>query len=287
MVEAIKKELEELEKEENQDNVEVQEDSEQDESVEQDDAVQDEDNQEAEAVEDAQDETEENDDDAEKLKKQEAYRERQRQKKEEAERRQAEAQRVLDSETSTRQQKQEAQDEKEEMRKALEEINQYRAQQQYQAMVERAKHEVKELEGEFREAFDDYDALVDQAMDISRMNLISKGYSEAQANAHLELEKVKIADLAAANGKDPIEAIYNEAKSINSWFTETAEKMGYTKATKPKTNLQAMREMAKPNAATGGKGKGANASRLTLEEMDDVEDINNLTLSEMRGLMDK
>ena len=54
-----------------------------------------------------------------------------------------------------------------------------------------------------------------------------------------------------------MEAVYNEAKEILSIFDKFAEMKGYKKVDgAPKTNLQAIREINKPNAMSGSAGKG-------------------------------
>ena len=221
-------------------------------------------------------EEESEDDKTDEEAKREAYRERQRQKREKAGQQKAEAPQAVAPE---------AKSEDEALKAELELIRQERQARQMQSMYAQAEKELEVLEDDFREAFTDYDDVVNGALEFAKMDLVNKGLSEREANEHLSLEKIKIADMAAAQGKDPVEAVYNEAKNVLTVIDAYAEKMGYVKPEKPKTNLQAAREMSKPNAMTGGTGKGATAARQNFEDMD-ASEVGELTIEQMLKLSD-
>lgn len=275
MTEALEKELEELENEDTQQG----EEEEPQEDVGQGD--------EEDASENAEGESSEqqDDDEEEKLKKQEAYRERQRQKQEEKQK-QAELQRRVDAAPKGSDEEKQAKDDLQELKEKVARYDQIVQQQQFETAIQAAEQELAGLEKEFKEAFTDYDDVVNDALELSKMRLMAQeGVSETQAMNYLNREKVLIADKAAAQGKDPVEAVYNEAKQIMSVFDAYAEKKGYKLGGKPKTKLQAMREISKPNAMTGGTGKGAAASKLKFEELgdDDLEEIHETTIGELLG----
>ena len=145
-------------------------------------------------------------------------------------------------------------------------------------MVEKAKGEVASYEKEYAEVFPAYTSDVENALEFTKLRLVKDGMSEADADKYLEREKVMIADRAVAEGRDPIEAIHIEAKKINEILEAYADKMGYQKAAK--TNLQAIREASKPNAATGGGGKGALASKKEYSDFEGDE-VDNLSVGQM------
>lgn len=216
-----------------------------------------------------------------RVKAQEAYRERQKQKKEDAEKRAAEAKAAQDAEAERQELlKQQAKagevSEQDAIKQKLAVVDQIIQKERVNAWINNAEEELTALEDEFKVAFSDYDDLVTTALDITLDRMVSGGMSKKQAQEALRLEKLKIADAAAARGLDPVEAVYNEAKAINTWFETYAEKLGYTKsATSPKgksmTQKAALREASKPNAVNGG--KNASALKLSYDEMDDVSDL--------------
>ena len=217
----------------------------------------------------------------EKAKKaQEAYRERQRLKKEETERKAKEAQEAAkaaaEREELLRQQAEaNTTTEQDVLAQKLAMVDQIIQKERVNTWISNAENELTALEEEFKVAFTDYDDLVNTAMDITLDRMVSGGMSKKQAQEALRLEKLKVADAAAARGLDPVEAVYKEAKAINDWFETYAQKLGYqrTGTAKPKTMTQkaALREASKPNAVNGGKNAGA--LKLSYEEMDDVSDL--------------
>lgn len=208
---------------------------------------------------------EEDEEEKEKLRKQEEYRERQKKKREEEQQRKAE--KVVQDEAG---------DDRE-----IEELKQMAREQKFTRMVNQAEQELIQLEKPFKEAFTDYDDVVSNALAFTKIRLTADGMTESQADAYLRQEKVLLADRAAAQGLDPVEAVYNEAKSIMSTVDKFAEQMGYTKG-RPKTNLQAVKEMSKPNAFSGGVGKGAK-NQIGFNDMgdEDLDDIDNFTLGDL------
>jgi hypothetical protein len=213
---------------------------------------------------------------------QEKYRERQRTKKEEAERKAKEAQDAQDAkvkrEAILREQAEaETTTEQDALQKKLAQVDQIIQRDRINTWLSNAETELEALEGEFKVAFTDYDDLVSTAMDITLDRMVSGGMSKKQAQEALRIEKLKIADAAAAKGLDPVEAVYKEAKAINTWFETYAQKLGYqktgTKANQEKSITQkaALREASKPSAMTGGKNAGA--LKLSFDEMDNVDDI--------------
>lgn len=280
MTKALKKEVEELENqtdettEENEETQDVVDDEGSEASVE-------EDNNEdtSEATDDEPEEVSE--EDAEKLKKQEAYRERRKAKQEETQKRQEGLQEQADVATSSAKQTQEEAF-TDEFKEEVALVREERKIRQFEQSVKRAEKELETLEVPFKEAFTDYDDVVKDALDLTKLRLLNQGASESEADDYLRREKVLVADRAAARGEDPVEAVYNEAKDIIGVFDAFAEKRGYVlKDGKRKTNLQAMREISKPNAMSGGAGKGANAATTDFSDMDDLEEIGQVTLGQM------
>ncbi len=215
---------------------------------------------------------------AEKLKKQEAYRERRKAKKDEEDRQadlttQAEAA-VVAPPTET--------DDLTAIKEELLIARQERAGRQFEENIKTAEKELTQLETPFKEAFTDYDEVVKDALELTRLRMVKQGYTDGEAADYLRREKVLLADRAAAEGKDPVEAVYKEAKDILGVFDEYAESKGYimTKG-KPKTNLQAMREINKPNAMSGGAGRGATATKTGFDDMDDLDEIGEVTIGQM------
>lgn len=211
----------------------------------------------------------------ERLRKQEEYRERKRREREEKARQDQLQQQAAVATSNVKPAEKVDADE-------LAEFRQIAAQQKFERNLSLAEQELVQLEQPFKEAFDDYDSVVEKAIEFSKVRLVEQGLTESQAAETLRREKVLLADKAAAQGLDPVEAVYSEAKAIMSTFDKFAEKMGYTKG-KPKTNLQAAKEMAKPNAFSGGAGKGASASKKTFDDLgdDDMEELDGLTLGAM------
>lgn len=152
--------------------------------------------------------------------------------------------------------------------------------QRYQEAINSGEAELARLEKPFKEAFDDYESKVNQAMEFTKLRLVDQGYSEAQADAYLREQKVLIADRAAAQGKDPVEAVYQEANQILGAFDKFAEQLGYVKPQDKKTKMQAVREMAKPNAMTAG-GQSGKLNKTTINDLDDsdIDEIKDMPLS--------
>lgn len=277
-MDALKKEIEELEAAENKEADDEVVEEVADEQQEEDQEV----IEEKEIAEDAEKE-DVSAEDAETAKKQEAYRERQRQKKEKA------AQQTYDDAAnkavSTTERTQEDRDDAAELKEAAELIRQDRAERQFEQSIKAAEKELNSLEPEFKAAFTDYDDVVNDALELTRMRLVADGATEGEAKDYLRREKVLLADRAAAQGKDPVEAVYNEAKSIINVFDAYAEKKGYTKGkAKPKTNLQAMREISKPNAMTGG--SNSKAVKGTFGDMD-LQETDDLSIGQMLQMQAK
>jgi hypothetical protein len=205
--------------------------------------------------------------------KQKAYKERQEQKKREAEeRRQAELVAQADKAVETKNY-----DEKDAILAAAAQLVQ---KEQYNAAINAGERELKALEKDFVDAYPDYNEVVERALDATKMRLLSQGQDESEIDAYLRREKVLIADRAAAQGKDPVEAVYKEALGIVNWLDSYAEKMGYQKSQgKPKTNLQAIRDISKTPAV--GTGRGTGAAKKTFDEMDDLEEIGQVTLGDL------
>lgn len=171
-------------------------------------------------------------------------------------------------------------DEVNRIEKKLAEFDQVIQRQRYQESLKAAEIELETYEKEFSTVFKDYSELVDRAIDIEKRRIMQLGLSERQAEDHLREQKVLLADRAAAQGEDPVEAVYKEAKKITSWFDEEAARMGYVKQGKKQTNLAAQRKASKPNAVSGGAGQGANAVSKTFDALgdDDMEEIKNTTI---------
>jgi hypothetical protein len=164
----------------------------------------------------------------------------------------------------------------------LEELMREKQQRDLENRISAAGNELKVLENDFKTAYTDYDDIVNDALELSKIRLMSQGMSEGNAISTLEREKILLADSAASKNLDPVEAVYNEAKEILSVFDKFAEMKGYKKVDgAPKTNLQAIREINKPNAMSGGAGKGAAAANPSFDEMEDLNDINNMTIGDL------
>lgn len=267
-VEALKNQEENKEA---QEDTEIEKSQEEQEAEEQDNSEEDtQDTQEPETVETEED----------KLKKQEAYRERQKQKQDEQRRRQEELQKKSEDTTQnfTKSEEKELEDLKRDMHQIIQ-------QQRIEQAIKSAERELEELEGDFREAFTDYDEKVNNALELTKLNLKKNGMTDSQADDYLRREKVLIADRAAAQGKDPVEAVYQEAQKVLSVFDEYAEMRGYKLSDdKPKTNLQKMREINKPNPMTGGTGRGATAAKTEFDDLgdDDLETIQNTRIWDVK-----
>lgn len=164
-------------------------------------------------------------------------------------------------------------------KEAIEYFKELKKQQIFNQSIKKAEVELTYLEGEFKVAYPDYEDKVNQAMKLTKYRLVEQGMSEAEADQLLKREKVLLADRAAAQGQDPVEAVYKEASTILSVFEKFAEEMGYSKG-KKKTNLQSLREASKPNAMSGGAGKGATAARKTYDDME-VDEVNELSIGQM------
>ena len=210
------------------------------------------------------------------LKAQDEYRKRQAQKKEESKRKSEEADAQAEKQKLQAQINKESDvDEAEELRQKLKQVDQIIHEKRVSEFVLRAENELNELEKEFKIAFTDYDDALESALAITKDRMVTGGMSPRQADEALRLEKIKIADAAAARGEDPVEAVYKEANAINSWFDGFAEKRGYTKTAKAKpaslTQKAAMREASKPNAISNG--SGASAAKHSFDEMDDISNI--------------
>jgi len=225
--------------------------------------------------------------DEEKDKKaQEAYRERQRLKKEENEKRVAEALAAQKAEEErkalTAKYSAEEVSESDVLRQKLAMVDEIIMKDKVNSWRQNAETELNSLEEEFKLAFTDYDDVVSTALDITIDRMVQGGMSRRQAEEILRFEKLKIADAAAAKGQDPVEAVYKEGKAIVDWFESYAKKLGYEKTGKQPTKEKsltakaALREAAKPNAISGGKSATAVA-----RDFDDLEDVSNLTIGQM------
>lgn len=210
-------------------------------------------------------------DDEEILKKQEAYRSFREREKQRA---QKEAEAVA---AALAAKKEPPKDNKED---DLAEVKAFIQHQKLERQIVQAEAELIALEKPFKEAFTDYDDVVKNALEFTKIRLTEQGYTPEQADAYLRREKVLLADAAAARGDDPVEAVYNEAKSIMNTVDKFAAQLGYSKG-KPKTNLQAAKELAKPNAFSGGAGRGAK-NEFRKEDMgdDDLQSLKTFTLAD-------
>lgn len=164
-------------------------------------------------------------------------------------------------------------------KQAIEFVKQLQKQQIFERNIKQAEVELTQLEGEFKVAYPDYEDKINQAIKLTKYRLIQNGMGDAEAEQAVRREKVLLADRAASQGKDPVEAVYNEAKAVLNVFEKYAEDMGYTKKKKT-TNLQALREASKPNAMSGGAGKGATAAKKTFDDMDG-DDIAELSIGQL------
>lgn len=270
MVDALKKEIEELDKTVSDEL--IVEDAEPEEEEAQDDQAEEEEEAQGEEEQEEEEAQEPSDEEKEKLAKQEAYKERQRKKREEQAAQQV-AQQVP-------QQSQEPARDQSDLERRLAALE---SEKIFNTKIKQAEQELQQLEEPFKEAFDDYDTLVNDAIELSKIRLMERGVSEADALNHLRQEKVLLADRAAAMGQDPVEAVYNEAKQIMSVFDKYAEMRGYAKKAKAKTNLQAAREISKPNAMTGGGGRNAKAAKTEFDDLDDsdLSEIGGMTLGDL------
>lgn len=284
MVQALKEEIEKLESEEAQEETSEEaetEEKDQDESGEEEQEEQE--TQEADAEADNEEEAKEPSEE-EKLAKQKAYKERQEQKKREREEALNKHDNAVDLTTS----KATAAD-KEQASLASKQAEEFIARQIFEDRKKAATKELKALEKDFKEAFDDYDDVVEFAVQSTVKRLVAQGLDEDDALEKVQTEKLMLADRAAAQGRDPVQAIYDEAIGIKNWMDSVAEEMGYVRGEKvngkkPKTNLQAMREASKPNAMTGGTGKGTTATKRTFDDLgdDDLEEIKETTIWDLQ-----
>lgn len=165
-------------------------------------------------------------------------------------------------------------------KEALEFVKQLRQQQEMTHLYEGDKKALKGYEEEFEKAYPDYNDKKNAAFEILIEKQVALGVTKEQATAKLEYEMILLANQAAVKGLDPVEEIYKEANSIISAMDKYAEKMGYIKPTKKKTNLQALREASKPNAMSGGAGKGATAVRKTFDDLEGDE-VDGLSIGQM------
>ncbi len=214
----------------------------------------------------------------EKAIKQKAYRERQEQKRRKAEEaRQAELQAQANSAVDLTQKPAQGLDEEAIKAKLRQEAI------DHDNTVRAAKRELRMLEKEFVDAFPDYEAEVNAAMEATKLQLVSEGHDEEDVVKYLEHRKLMIANDAVIAGLDPVEVVYKEARLINQWVDSVAEQRGYVKAeaAKPKTNLQAIREMSKPAAV--GTGRGTGAAKKTFDELgdDDMDEIDAIPLGDI------
>lgn len=205
-----------------------------------------------------------------KKKQEEYYRKRQ----EEKEARIAQQPAYEQSSQSTQTQAKEEKDEE------LEYLRELARQQKLSQAIGAAEKELIELEKPFKEAFSDYEDKVNQALSLTKKRLMSQGMTETEADSYLRREKVLLADRAAAQGHDPVEAVYKEAQAIVSTFEAFAEENGYVKVDGKKTKMQAVREMSKPNAMAGG--SNASAVKRTVDDLgdEDLDEIKSMSLAD-------
>lgn len=259
MVDKIKEELEELEAQENE---EAEESDDNEETVEEEteDSVEESDEAQEEEEEEKPEVTDE-----EKEKKRAEYRKRVEERKAQRE--------------AAKQPEREEQGSEDDYKDAIfKQAAQLVQEQQYMKRVGQAEKELTGLEKEFSEVYDDYEDKLKQATEFTKRSLMKRGLSESEALEQIRLEKIMIADKAAAAGQDPVEAVYNECNNIVSVIDEYAAELGYTRQEgRKKTNLEKMRKLSKPNAMTGGAGKSAKAAKPTFDELDDddLETIHN------------
>lgn len=260
MTEALKKEVEELEKEELDEEEESPPEGEEPEEAEE----------AKEAAEETQEEEELEKED-ERLKAQEAYRERQ---EKQAQRREELQKQVDKGDASS-----EEASELDALKKKTDVMEQYVRQQVYHDRINQAANELAQIEAKaktdptFQKAYPDYEETVTNAVEFAKIRLVQSGMSEEEATKQVNYEKTMIADRAVAQGNDPLLAIYEEGQMINNTFETFAEKMGYVKAGKKVTNLQAQREMSKPNAMDSGKGSAAAKYKFDDLGDDDLQEI--------------
>lgn len=229
-----------------------------------------------------------NDEEQEKERKKEEYRRRVQQKKEQS--KQASAfylqQQSFDEQQASQSQENNLTDDDREL---LQQLRQERDRQiralQLEQGIQAGKRELEGYEKEYIEIFPEYKNDVEMALDFTKLRLVNSGMSEQEAQKQVEREKVLLADRAVAQGRDPVEAIHDEAKQIVKTFEAFSEQIGYTKNA-AKTNLQAIREAAKPNAMSGGAGKGSSAVKRGFDDLEHDE-LDNLTFGQMRAMKEK
>lgn len=144
-------------------------------------------------------------------------------------------------------------------------------QQRRQEQIEAAKNELSGYEQAFKKSTPDYDEVLQNAMEVERRKIkaVYPNMTDTQINNHLEQSKIQLASTAMNNGRDPVEALYEYASAYG------------TPTKKPKTNLQAKKELSKPNAI--GTGQGAIARTKTFNDLEE-KDLDNLTFAEMKKL---
>lgn len=178
---------------------------------------------------------------------------------------------------STREYSQEQEDDLQELRQAAQELK-------LQKSIARDRRVFQEMEKDFSENISDYTKTKEQAIEILKEQYIMNGMSEVEAMSQIEVDMLLKANKAYMSNLDPVEEVYKEAKKINDFIDHIASKRGYVKEPnfKPKTNMQALREASKPNAMTGGLGRGGRAVKTSFDEMDDLESIQQATLRDVR-----
>lgn len=253
MVEALKKELEEMQ---------IEEPNEAPEAEEQTKGVAPE--------EEPKEEVQEEPKDDELEQKRQEYRKRLEERKQ-SEQKQREKQQSLNEQVNT------TFDEKKVQEDRLKYLENVAAKMEYDNRFNAAKRELSVYEKEFKEAYPDYTDKVDDAVDFLKMNLMNQGMTEGDALAEIERQKVMTANQAVVEGRDPVEAIYKEAQNINTVIDQIAEKRGYVKQGKA-ADLKSARKINKPNAISSG--KGASAVKTELKD-DDNFDINDMTMEQM------
>ena len=274
-LEALEKEIEDLEQQEKELQDNQQEEPQEIKEVSEE--VVEEPTQEAEEQE--EEKTELSEEEQERQRKQQAYRDRKAREIEERAKQEQRAAELAEQAVSSTPSSQEPSDDLEAIKRKMDEYDSIVKQQQFQSSIKQAERELAELEKPFVEAFPDYQDKVNQAIELSKLDMISQGYTEAESTIYLNQQKVLVADVAAAQGLDPVEAVYNKAKQTLGVFEKFAESQGYVKAgAKPKTNLQAQREASKPNAMTGGSSMSSQKRDYENLDMEEVED---LTLADM------
>lgn len=272
MTDKLKEELEQMEDTSFADEVAAKQEDEQSESVKEQEATKEVSDTPAED-EKVEGDTKKDDTSDEELEaKRKAYKERQDKRKQEEEQRRKDEENHRLEQERLRSQADTAQEQ--DRTKYLEQVA---AKIEHQEVMSAAKREYATLEKDFVEAYPDYTDKVNTAVEFAKSNLMKQGYSEAQALEQIENEKIMVADAAVRAGKDPVEAVYQEANNIETLIHETAAKLGYVKPDK-KTNLQKKRELSKPNAMQGGRGTRAVQKGLM---DDDNDELDNMSLGDM------